>query len=176
MDNWPGELKRHSTLISTGLFCNQYFTQCETYPLKCDFRSSIHETRKNCFRYLKLMSPLNKWYYLKNNYLTLRWKVKVQRRSLWYTAHHLMIMHPHTKYHWPISKDKTVMVRTSFAEKKQKTKTICLPSHRRMGHGFRFLIPPFLYYPPPLFQNFHIKHSFFKIFIIIRFFFIWQYQ
>jgi hypothetical protein len=21
--------------------------------------------------------------------------------------------------------------------------------HRRMGHGFRFLLPPFLYYPPP---------------------------
>jgi hypothetical protein len=43
-----------------------------------------------------------------------------------------MVMHPHTKYHWPISKDKKVMVRTSFAEKKQKeknqTKTICLPS------------------------------------------------
>ena len=29
---------------------------------------------------------------------------------------------------------------------------------------------------PPFFQNFHINHSFFKIFIIIRFFFIWQYQ
>ena len=24
-----------------------------------------------------------------------------------------------------------------------------------MGHGFRFLLPPFLYYPP-FFQNFHI--------------------
>ena len=31
-------------------------------------------TRKNCFRYLKLMSPINKWYYLKNYYLTLRSK------------------------------------------------------------------------------------------------------
>ena len=36
--------------------------------------------------------------------------------------------------------------------------------HRRMGHGFRFLLPPFLYYP--LFQKFH-NHSFFKIFRII---------
>jgi hypothetical protein len=27
---------------------------------------------------------------------------------------------PHTKYHWPISKDKKVMVWTSFAEKKRK--------------------------------------------------------
>ena len=35
------------------------------------------------------------------------------------------------------------------------------------GMDFRFLLPPFLYYPP-FFQNFH-NHSFFKIFIIIRF-------
>ena len=71
------------------------------------------------------MSPLNaaiyttisytlwvEWYYLKNNYLTLRSKVKVPRRSWRYATHHLMIMHPHTKYHWPISKDKHVMART----------------------------------------------------------------
>jgi hypothetical protein len=50
-------------------------------------------------------------YYLKNNYLTLRSKVKVPQRSLWYTTHRLMVMHPHTKY-WPISKDKNVMART----------------------------------------------------------------
>ena len=93
-------------------------------------------TRKNCFRYLKLKSPLNasicttisyslwvEWYYLKNNYLTLRSKVKVPRRSLWYTIHRLMVMHPHTKYNWPIWKDKKVMVRTSFAEKKRKKKS-----------------------------------------------------
>jgi acyl-CoA thioesterase FadM len=51
-------------------------------------------------------------YYLKNNYLTLRSKVKVSRRSLWYVTHCLMVMHPHTKYHWPISKDKNVMAQT----------------------------------------------------------------
>jgi hypothetical protein len=61
-------------------------------------------------------------YYLKNNYLTLRSNVKVPRRSLRYAKHRLMVMHPHTKYHWPIWKDKTVMVRTCFAEKKQKKK------------------------------------------------------
>jgi hypothetical protein len=84
------------------------------------------KTRKNCFRYLKLMSPLNvaisttisytlwdEWYYLKNNYLTLRSRVKVPQRSLRYATHCLMVMHPHTKYHWPISKDKNVMNRTS---------------------------------------------------------------
>ena len=65
-----------------------------------------NKTRKNCFRYLKLMSPL------KNNYLTLRSKVKVPRRSLRYATHRLMVMHPHSKYHWPIWKDKNVMVRT----------------------------------------------------------------
>jgi hypothetical protein len=41
--------------------------------------------------------------------------------------------------------------------------------HRCMGHGFRFLLPSFLYYPLPFFLNFHINHSFFKIYIIIRF-------
>ena len=69
------------------------------------------------------MSPLNaaicttisytlrvEWYYLKNNYLTLR--SKVPRRSLWYATHRLMVMHPYTNYHWPISKDKNVMART----------------------------------------------------------------
>ena len=72
---------------------------------------------------------------LKNpNYLTLRSKVNVPRRSLWYATHHLMVMHPYTKYNWPIWKDKKVMVRTSFAEmqkkrkKKWEKKPICLPS------------------------------------------------
>jgi hypothetical protein len=49
-------------------------------------------------------------------------KVKVPRRSLRYTTHHLMVMHPHTKYNWPIWKDKKVMVWTNFVEKKQKRK------------------------------------------------------
>ena len=48
----------------------------------------------------------------KNNYLTLRSKVKVPRRSLRYATHRLMVMHQHTKYHSPISKDKNVMART----------------------------------------------------------------
>ena len=59
-------------------------------------------------------------YYLKNNYLTLR--SKVSQRSLRYATYRLMVMHPHTKYNWPIWKDKKVMVRTSFAEKKRKQK------------------------------------------------------
>ena len=42
-------------------------------------------------------------YYLKNIYLTLRSKVKVPQRSLWYATHRLMVMHPHTKYNWPIN-------------------------------------------------------------------------
>jgi hypothetical protein len=65
---------------------------------------------------------LDKKILFKNNYLTLRSKVKVPRMSLWYVTHHLMVMHPHTKYNWPIWKDKKVMVRTSFAKKKQKRK------------------------------------------------------
>jgi hypothetical protein len=41
-------------------------------------------------------------YYLRNNCLTWRSKVKVPRRSLRYATHRLMVMHPHTKYNWPI--------------------------------------------------------------------------
>jgi hypothetical protein len=52
----------------------------------------------------------------------LRSKVKVPQKSLRYATHRLMVMHPHTKYNLPIWKDKKVMVRTSFTEKKQKKK------------------------------------------------------
>jgi hypothetical protein len=45
-------------------------------------------------------------YYLKNNYLTFKSNVKVPSRSLWYKTHRLMVMHPHTKYLWPISNGK----------------------------------------------------------------------
>ena len=38
-------------------------------------------------------------YLERNNYLALRSKVKVPRRSLQYVTHRLMVMHPHTKYH-----------------------------------------------------------------------------
>jgi hypothetical protein len=34
------------------------------------------------------------------------------KRSLRYATHRLMVMHPHTKYHWPISKDKNFMTWT----------------------------------------------------------------
>ena len=103
------------------------------------------ETRKNCFRYLQLMSPLNaaicttisytlrvEWYYLKNNYLTLRSKFKVSQRSLRYATHRLMVMHPHTNYHWPISKDKNVMARTRKYYLKNNYFTLRSKSHK--GH------------------------------------------
>ena len=67
-----------------------------------------------------VMARTRKYYLLKNNYVTLRSKVKVPRRSLRYATYRLIVMHPHTKYHWPISKDKKVMVWTIFAEKKRK--------------------------------------------------------
>jgi hypothetical protein len=51
-------------------------------------------------------------YHLKNIYLTLKSKVKVPRRLLWYATHRLLVMHPHTKYNWPIWKNKNVMART----------------------------------------------------------------
>jgi hypothetical protein len=45
----------------------------------------------------------------RHNYLTLTSKVKVPRRSLRYAIHRLMVMHPHTNYHWPTSKDKNTI-------------------------------------------------------------------
>ena len=95
------------------------------HHLMCSFSPTCEAVanKKNCFRYLKLMSPL------KNNYLTLRSKVKVPRRSLEYATHRLMVMHPHTKYHCPIWKDKKVMVRTSFDEKKRKKKKVRLKQY-----------------------------------------------
>ena len=71
-------------------------------------------------------------YYLKNNYLTLRSKVKVPQRTLWYATHRLMVMHPHTKYHWPISKDKNVMVWTRKYYLKNNYLTLKSRSHE--GH------------------------------------------
>jgi hypothetical protein len=68
-------------------------------------------------------------YYLKNNYLTLRSKVKVPQRSLWYATHRLMVMHPHTKYHWPISKDKNVMAQTRKYYLKNNYLTLRSKSH-----------------------------------------------
>jgi activator of HSP90 ATPase len=63
---------------------------------------------------------------------TLRSKVKVPRRSLRYVTHHLMVMHPHTKYHWPISKDKNVMAWTRKYYLKNNYLTLRSKSHE--GH------------------------------------------
>ena len=73
-------------------------------------------------------------YYLRNNYLTLRSKVKVPRRSLRYVTHHLMVMHPHTKYHWPISKDKNVMARARKYYLKNNYLTLRSKVRSHKGH------------------------------------------
>ena len=45
-------------------------------------------------------------YLERNHYLTSRSKDKVPRRSLRYVTHRLMVIHSHTKYHCPISREK----------------------------------------------------------------------
>jgi hypothetical protein len=100
--------------------------QTRKYFLKNNYltlRSKSHEGHYG-MRHTALWSctHIPNKYYLKNNYLTFRSKVKVPRRSLRYATHRLMVMHPHTKYNWPIWKDKKVMVRTSFAKKNRKKK------------------------------------------------------
>ena len=42
-------------------------------------------------------------WWAKTHYLTLKSKVKVTGRSLWYMTHRLMVMRPHTKYQGPTS-------------------------------------------------------------------------
>ena len=55
------------------------------------------------------------------------------QRSRSHKGHHrLMVMHPHTKYHWPISKDKNVMTRTRKYYLKNKYLTLRSKSHK--GH------------------------------------------
>ena len=105
-------------------------------------------TRMNCFRYLKLMSRLNaaictttylerqkcygpsKKILFKKQLFDL--EVKVPQRSLWYATHRLMVTHPHTKYHWPISKDKNVMawtrkyyLKNNYLTLRSKVITVC---------------------------------------------------
>jgi hypothetical protein len=86
-------------------------------------RNNVLDTKNVCLPLMRpsVQQPISKdknvmartrKYYLENDYLTLRSKVKVSRRSLRYTTHRLMVMHPHTKYHWPITNDKNVMART----------------------------------------------------------------
>jgi hypothetical protein len=69
---------------------------------------------------------------LKVKYLTLRSKVKVPQRSIRYATHRLMVMHPHTKYHWPISKEKNVMAWTRKYYLKNNYLTLRSKSHK--GH------------------------------------------
>ena len=59
-------------------------------------------------------------------------EIKVPRRSLWYVTHRLMVMHPHTKYHWPISKDKNFMAWTRKYYLKNIYLTLRSKSHE--GH------------------------------------------
>ena len=59
-------------------------------------------------------------------------KGQVPQRSLQYATHRVMVMHPHTKYHSPISKDKNVMAQTrkyylknNYLTLRSKVITVC---------------------------------------------------
>jgi hypothetical protein len=78
--------------------------------------------------------------------LTLRSKAKVPWWSLWYATHRLMVMHPHTKYHWPISNDKNVMAQT----KKYYLKNIYLTLRSKVKvppRSLRYVTPPYGHAP-----------------------------
>jgi uncharacterized cupin superfamily protein len=107
-------------------------------------------TRKNCFRYLKLISHINaaicttiylerqKCYGLgkkilfKKQLFDLEVKGQGPTKVITYATHRLMVMHPHTKYHWPISNDKNVMAQTRKYYLKNNNMTLRSKSHE--GH------------------------------------------
>ena len=87
-------------------------------------------------------------YLERNNYLTLRSKDKVPRRSLRYVTHRLMVIQPHTKYHWPISIQKCYGPDKKILFKKP------LFDLEVIGHGPRKVImiydtPPYGHAPIP---------------------------
>jgi hypothetical protein len=82
----------------------------------------------------------------------LRSKVKVSQRSLRYVTHHLIFMHQHTKYNWPIWKDKLEAPRNLYSSPGYNNMSINLdnfgkkiinvasslqtPSTKKFGQGF----------------------------------------
>ena len=92
------------------------------------------------------MSPLNvaicttisytlwvEWYYLKKNIIW-PWGQRSRSHEGHYgtRTHCIMVMHPHTNYHWPISKDKNVMAQTRKHYLKNNYLTLRSKSHE--GH------------------------------------------
>jgi hypothetical protein len=118
---------RYTVLYSCTHIPNKYYLENNYLTLRSKDKVPRRSLRYATHR-LMVMHPHSKYhwpiskdkndmaqtrkYYLRNNYLTLRSKFKVPRRSLQYATHRLMVMHPHTKYNWPISKDKNVMAWT----------------------------------------------------------------
>jgi hypothetical protein len=81
----------------------------------------------------------------------LRSKVKVPRRSLRYATHRIMVMHPHTKYHWPISRqtwygpDKKILFKKQLFDLEVKdqgpTKVITVRDTPPYGHAHTNYLP-----------------------------------
>ena len=100
--------------------CKIYWIKIKTFVL---YRKAS-KTRKNCFRYLKLMSPL------KNNYLTLKSKSHeghygMRHTAVWSCTHipNIIDLSGMTKKLW----SGQASLRRS-GRRKNQTKTICLPS------------------------------------------------
>jgi hypothetical protein len=83
-------------------------------------------------------------------YLTSRSKVKVPRRSLPYVTHRLMVMHPHTKYHWPISKEKKFYGPNKKILFKKQLFELCLPFERRETYCFSLIFSSFCFFSAKL--------------------------
>jgi hypothetical protein len=87
--------------------------RCVAY--RNDLCGTLTSRSNNCFLnsiYLVCGCMTIRWCVTYHNDLCGTLTVKVPWRSLRYATYRLMVMHPYTKYHWPISKDKNVMART----------------------------------------------------------------
>ena len=146
--SWEGNIKNNCKLSEVFHIFPRFTLRFSEREVKapcftqCCFSSSLLEskildkqrtlTRKNCFRYLKLMSPLKK-----NNYLTFKSKVWSRSHEGHYGWRHTALW---SCTHIPNIHDlsgKTKKLRSGQASlrrsgsggrRKNQTKTICLPS------------------------------------------------
>ena len=96
--HWPISKEKLFDLVEVkGQGPTKVITVCDTPPYG---HAPIYQVSLTYLENKNVMARTRKYYFIL--YLTLRSKVKVLRRSLWYATHRLMVMHPQTKYHWPI--------------------------------------------------------------------------
>jgi hypothetical protein len=96
-------------------------------PLNAAICTTTYLERQKCY-------GLGKKILFKKQLFDLEVKGQVPQRLLQYATHRVMVMHPHTKYHSPISKDKNVMAQTRKYYFKKQLFDIEVKGHYGMRH------------------------------------------